>query len=178
MNIRLIQPDDMKSVLNIYAPYIENTAITFEYHIPSLFDFSQRIKDITSFYPWLVAETGGQIAGYAYACRHRSRKAYEWSVESSVYIQENYQGKGIAKALYQNLFQILQFQRIINVYAGITLPNIKSESFHKAMGFEPVGIYQKVGYKMGKWHDVLWMALSLQEYSAKPAAPVSFREVK
>jgi phosphinothricin acetyltransferase len=177
MNIRLIQPDDMESVLNIYAPYIQNTAITFEYQVPSLADFSRRIEGITSFYPFLVAETEAGIAGYAYACKHRSRKAYEWSVESSVYIQKNYQGKGIAKALYQSLFQMLKLQGIVNVYAGITLPSIKSESFHKAMGFEPVGIYQKVGYKLGKWHDVLWMALSLQEHAANPVEPVSFKEI-
>lgn len=176
--IRLIQPGDYAEVLNIYGVYVQNTVISFEYEIPSFPDFSKRIENITSFYPWLVAEINGQIIGYAYASKHRARKAYDWSAESSVYIREEFHHQGIAKKLYQALFQLLRLQGIMNVYAGITLPNIKSESFHAAMGFQQVGIYRKIGYKFNQWHDVLWMELALQPHIHNPSSPLSIQEIE
>lgn len=176
--IRLIQPGDYAEVLNIYGVYVQNTVISFEYEIPSLADFSKRIENIISFYPWLVAEWNGQVVGYAYAGRHRERKAYDWSTESSVYVREKYHHQGIAKRLYQALFQLLRLQGIMNVYAGITLPNIKSESFHAAMGFQQVGIYRNIGYKFNQWHDVLWMEHSIQPHINNPPSLYSIEEIK
>ncbi|MGH2642978.1 MAG: GNAT family N-acetyltransferase [Chitinophagaceae bacterium] len=178
LKIRLIQTGDYSAVLNIYGPYVQNTAISFEYDIPPLSEFSKRIENITSFYPWLVAEIDNHIVGYAYASKHRSRNAYDWSVESSVYLLENYHRMGIAKELYTKLFEPLRLQGIVNVYAGITLPNIKSESFHAAMNFKPVGIYHKVGYKNNQWHDVLWMELALHQHNNNPPSPLSIEKIK
>ncbi|TAN19900.1 MAG: N-acetyltransferase family protein [Chitinophagaceae bacterium] len=176
--IRLIETKDHKEILNIYGHYILNTSISFEYDIPSLAEFSKRIEKVISFYPWLVAELNGQVVGYAYASRHRERKAYDWSAESSVYIREDAHRQGIAKKLYTALFQLISLQGIVNVYAGITLPNAKSESFHKAMGFSPVGVYHHVGYKFKKWHDVLWMEKELYEHADHPPKLRSLKEIE
>lgn len=177
VTIRLIEPGDHQAVLDVYAPYVEHTATSFEYEVPAIEAFASRIEHVVSFYPWLVALVGGQVAGYAYAQGHRSREAYQWSAEASVYVGQRYHRMAIGKRLYLTLFHILQLQGIVQVYAGITLPNTPSETFHRALGFKPVGIYQKVGYKMGEWHDVQWFALSLKDPVAEPAAPLSIDEV-
>jgi L-amino acid N-acyltransferase YncA len=172
MIIRAIAIADAKAVLNIYKPYIETTAITFETSMPSIQDFTERIKSNTEKYPWLVAEDQGRIIGYAYASKHRDREAYQWCVESSVYVMEEYHSKGIAKELYATLFEILQQRGYVNVYAGITLPNPKSHSFHAKMGFEPIGIYKNIGYKLGKWHDVAWLVKTINLHTKDPLVPV------
>lgn len=174
MIIRAVAIADAKAVLNIYQPYIETTAITFETSVPSLADFTGRIKSNTEKYPWLVAEAEGAIIGYAYASKHRDREAYQWCVESSVYVLEAYHNKGIAKELYSKLFGILQQHGYVNVYAGVTLPNPKSYSFHTKMGFEPIGVYKNIGYKLGKWHDVAWLVKTINEHTIDPSAPVKY----
>lgn len=171
MIIRPVTITDAESILNIYKPYIETTATTFETTVPSIDDFAERIKTYTEKYPWLVAEESGKIGGYAYATKHRERKAYQWCVESSVYVLEEYHSKGVAKELYSTLFDILKRSGYVNVYAGITLPNPKSHSFHTKMGFEPVGVYRNIGFKLGKWHDVAWLVKTINEHSDDPAAP-------
>lgn len=174
MHIRFIQPEDAEAVLAIYAPYILDTAITFETIVPSLKEFTERIEQYTRKYPWLVAEEEGKIIGYAYAGKHRDREAYQWCVESSVYINKDFHGRGIAKALYERLFELLKASGFINVYAGITQPNEPSNRLHERMGFTPVGIYKRIGYKLGQWHDVLWMSLSLEEHRLSPEEPGKF----
>jgi L-amino acid N-acyltransferase YncA len=171
MIIRNANIDDAAAVLGIYQPYIETTATTFETTVPSVEEFAGRIETNTEKYPWLVAEEDGKVIGYAYASKHRERKAYQWSVEASVYVLEDHHGKGIAKELYSKLFDILQQCGYVNVYAGITLPNAKSHSFHRKMGFEPIGIYKNIGYKLGKWHDVAWLVKTINEHVIDPAAP-------
>jgi L-amino acid N-acyltransferase YncA len=111
------------------------------------------------------------VIGYAYVSKHRDREAYQWCVESSVYVLEDYHQKGIAKELYSHLFEILRNRGYINVYAGITLPNPKSYSFHTRMGFEPVGVYKNIGYKLGQWHDVAWLVKTINEHTDDPAPP-------
>lgn len=177
ISIRLITPADYQAVLDVYAPYIQDTATSFEYDVPSLTEFTDRIHKIISFYPWLVVRKDNTTIGYAYAQAHGARQAYQWSAQVSVYIAEKYHHKGIGRKLYVALFQILRLQRIVNVYAGITLPNEKSEAFHRSIGFQPVGIYERVGYKMGKWHDVLWLSFLLSDRSSNPEAPLSIRKV-
>lgn len=176
MHIRHITLADAKAVLDIYKPYIETTAITFETSVPSLEDFTGRIIAYTDKYPWLVAEENGKIAGYAYASKHREREAYQWSVESSVYVYELFQQAGVASRLYTELFTILKACGFINVYAGITLPNPKSYAFHTRMGFTDVGIYKNIGYKMGKWHDVAWLAKNINDHTDDPSAPKKFNK--
>lgn len=172
--IRLAKPADADALLAIYAPYVINTAFTFETEAPSAENFAQRIISYQQDWPWLVYEINGVIAGYAYATKHRERAAYQWCVESSVYVHDDFQQKGIAKALYTTLFEILKYQGCRNVYAGITLPNDKSVSFHKNFGFSWLADYKNIGYKLNKWNTVSWWQLQLNEYSDNPVAPVKF----
>lgn len=171
MHIRPVTPSDARALLDIYLPYIEKSVITFETTDPGVAAFEQRITSYTEKYPWLVAQEDDVVIGYAYASKHREREAYQWCVESSVYVLPEYHGKGVAAALYRQLFEVLQEQGFINVFAGITLPNPKSYAFHRKMGFEPVGIYRNIGYKLGQWHDVAWFAKTLGTHPAAPLPP-------
>jgi L-amino acid N-acyltransferase YncA len=175
--IRLAKTDDASGLLEIYGPHIINSAITFETEIPSVSDFGQRIITYQQNWPWLVYEMDGIIAGYAYATKHRDRAAYQWCVESSVYIHPDFQQKGIAKKLYMILFEILKHQGCRNVYAGITLPNDKSVAFHKSFGFSWIADYENIGFKLGKWNTVSWWQLQLNGYSDDPVAPIKFPQV-
>lgn len=174
---RLATISDAASILDIYTPYILNTAFTFETDIPTIQNFEVRINTYQENWPWLVYEHEGVIAGYAYATKHRERAAYQWCVESSVYVHGKFQQKGIAKSLYNTLFEILKFQGCRNVYAGITLPNDKSISFHKKFGFTWLADYKNIGYKLNQWNTVSWWQLQLNEYADNPKAPIKFPEV-
>jgi len=176
-SIRLITADDAEGALAVYAPYVLNTAITFEYEVPTLEEYSKRIESYTAEFPWLVCEQGNSIVGYAYAGKHRARSAYQWSPESTIYLSEHVHGKGIARALYEALFAILTLQGYYNVYAGVLVPNEKSEGMHRALGFEEIGTFKKVGYKHGKWHDTKWFQLHLAEHELHPALPKTIHEV-
>lgn len=172
--IRLAHAADAAAILAIYAPYIRDTSYTFETEVPDNESFGDRIRQYTLDYPWLVYETDGEIAGYAYASRYRERVAYQWSVECSVYIHTGYFGKHIAQALYTQLFELLRLQGIMNVYAVINLPNERSVAFHEKMGFTYFATYPSVGYKLGKWKNVGWWQLQLNDYIQDPPAPVPY----
>jgi len=176
--IRLILPGDVQGVLEIYKPYVLNTSITFEYDVPTVEEFSERIETITSEYPWLVCTQNNKILGYAYACKHRYRMAYQWSPESTIYLSPGIHGKGIARILYETLFAILRLQGYFNVYAGVGLPNERSEGFHRALRFEVIGDFKKIGYKFGKWHDTRWFQLHLHEHIDNPPMPISIKIIK
>jgi L-amino acid N-acyltransferase YncA len=163
--------------LKIYAPYIENTSFTFETEVPTTDAFAERITSYLTNWPWLVMEDDGIIAGYAYASRYRERVAYQWSVECSVYVHDDYQRKGIAKALYETLFAILAKQGFRNVYAVINLPNDNSVVLHERLGFNYFATYEQVGYKLGQWKNVGWWRLILNELDDEPAAPIAFAEI-
>jgi L-amino acid N-acyltransferase YncA len=174
MRIQLAIEEDAAGILAIYASYITNTSFTFETEVPSENDFKERIKKYLLKYPWLVCETEGQIAGYAYASQYRERTAYQWSAECSVYVHDDFQRHGIAQALYSALFATLKRQGFMNVYAVINLPNDKSIALHERMGFTYFATYEKVGYKLGQWKNVGWLRLQLNEFIKEPPAPVSF----
>jgi L-amino acid N-acyltransferase YncA len=175
--IRVATPDDAAAIRDIYAPYVRDTVISFELDVPSVEDMRKRIEKTLAFYPWLVAERDGAVVGYAYASVHNERIAYQWSVNSSVYIDSNYRRNGIGRALYTRLFEILRAQGMINVYAGTTLPNEGSVGLHTAMGFQHVGTYRTVGYKFGAWHDVAWWHLPLCPPIESPQPPRAFASV-
>ena len=172
--IRTATPDDSESILKIYAPYIEKTSYTFETEVPTVDSFKERISSYLKNWPWLVCELDGVIAGYAYGTRHRERVAYQWSIESSVYVHDDYQRMGVARALYTALINILKLQGFRNLYAVINLPNDKSVSFHEKLGFEYFATYKNVGYKLGRWKNVGWWQLQLNEYSLEPEPPMNF----
>ncbi|HEY9627306.1 MAG TPA: arsinothricin resistance N-acetyltransferase ArsN1 family B [Coleofasciculaceae cyanobacterium] len=163
LNIRFATEADAPALLQIYSPYIEQTVVSFETKVPSLAEFAARISKVQTAWAWLVAEENGEVCGYAYASSHRERPAYRWSVETSVYIQETYQRRGIAKALYSELFVRLSARGYCNAFAGITLPNEASIVLHRDMGFEPVGVFKRVGRKFGQWQDVAWFQRQLRD---------------
>jgi L-amino acid N-acyltransferase YncA len=177
MNIRVAKTDDASSLLSIYAPYVKDTAVSFETDVPSLEEFKNRIEEGLEEYPWLVAEINDEVVGYAYSSKHRSRCAYGWSVDSSVYVSTSYQRKGIAQKLYEKLFVILEEQGAVNVFAGIALPNDGSVSFHESIGFKKIGIYKNVGYKLNRWHDVGWWQKELL-FVDRPKNMIPFSKIE
>lgn len=178
-NIRLAEETDYAAMLEVYKPYVINTAITFEYEVPSLEEYSKRISSTSAHYPCLVCGlNSGGIAGFAYASLFRVKDAYRWSAESTIYVSDKFQGKGVARVLYDALLSILELQGFVNVYGAVTIPNPKSERFHIFMGFAEIGIFEKIGYKHGKWHDLKWYEMYLVEHPANPVPPVSVSKVK
>ncbi|MBN1892447.1 MAG: N-acetyltransferase [Clostridiales bacterium] len=166
--IRPVKQTDAADILAIYAPYVTDTVISFETKVPTIEEFSKRIETIQNDYPYLVCEVDGKVVGYAYASKHRERAAYRYSVEVSVYVALDYHHKGIGKALYKRLFAALDACNYYSAYAGITLPNDKSIGLHKSFGFVEVGIYHNIGYKDGKWLDVIWLEKPLKDYGIPP----------
>lgn len=175
--IRLATPDDAQGMLEIYAPYITDTSFTFESEVPTTEAFARRIASYLRHWPWLVYEVDGKVAGYAYGSRYRERVGYQWCVECSVYVHDDYHRRGIAKALYAALFRILKLQGYFNVYAVINLPNDRSVQLHEACGFRWFANYEKVGYKLGKWKTVGWWQLTLNDYIDNPPAPLPIPEL-
>ena len=174
--IRLVKNADIAEILKIYKPFIASTSFTPEYDIPNLQNFSARIESIMNYYPVLVCEVSNNIVGYAYAKKYRAAQGHLWSAESSIYVSPGYHGKWIATNLYKALFAILKLQNFINVFAGIVLPNERSEKFHKNLGFQEVGIFRKGIYKLGNWHDVKWYQLNLSDHVTNPTLPKSITE--
>src|SRR6476646_1809305 len=125
--IRMIDLNDAEATLNIYTYYVEHTAISFEYTAPTLQDWKERIQTNTENYPWIVCEVNDEIIGYAYSSQHKSRTAYQWSVDSAIYFSKDFHSRGFGSLLYNTLFDILRMLGYVNVIAGITMPNEKSE---------------------------------------------------
>ncbi|MDR0346796.1 MAG: GNAT family N-acetyltransferase [Coriobacteriales bacterium] len=160
--IRVAQPEDAQAILDIYAPYVIDTAITFVSTVPTVDEIRRKMLEIERDYPYLVCTVGKNLVGFAYASSARPHEAYRWNAELSVYIDPGYQGRGIATALYTALFQILKGQGFYNLYAVITLPNEASVALHKHFGFKELAIHRADGYKMGAWRDVLWMLYRIE----------------
>jgi phosphinothricin acetyltransferase len=177
INIRLATAPDAADIRAIYAPIVRETFISFETDVPTELEMGERIRRTVAQYPWLVADDGGTVAGYAYAGTHRTRSAYQWAVDVSAYVRPEAQRRGIGSGLYTALFALLAQQGYVNAYAGIALPNPASVGLHESLGFEPVGVYRKVGYKLGAWHDVGWWGRALQAPPDNPAPPRPVTEI-
>ncbi|WP_089821929.1 arsinothricin resistance N-acetyltransferase ArsN1 family B [Halogranum amylolyticum] len=173
MTLRLATETDAAAVQRIYAPYVEDTAITFELEPPSTAELRDRIRDTLADYPWIVCEVDGDVVGYAYAGPIRKREAYQWSVESSVYVDSAHHRNGVARGLYESLLELLELQGYITVYAVATLPNPASVAFHESFGFEQDAAFEKMGYKGGEWHDVGWWSHTLRDHPDDPDPPLS-----
>jgi phosphinothricin acetyltransferase len=154
---------DAAACAAIYAPSVTDAATSFELEPPDAAAFASRIAAYSASHQFLVAEQGGEVVGYAYACPQAERPAYRWAVEASVYIDAGHHGEGLGRALYTELFARLRAQGFQVVIAGVTLPNPASVGLHESMGFEPVGVLRRIGWKMGAWHDVVWWQLELAE---------------
>jgi len=172
--IREATTDDAAAIAAIYEPYVLSSPATFETVPPTSHEMRERIKQVTKMYPWLVAEGPSGIEGYAYASRHRDRAAYQWAVDVSAYVVPGNHRRGIGRRLYTDLLEVVRRQGFTNAFAGITLPNEASVGLHRAMGFELVGVYRRVGYKLGAWHDTSWWQLKLSETDGEPRVPVSW----
>ncbi len=155
----------------IYAPFVDGSAVSFEERVPSTAEMSLRIERTRQAYPWLVAQAGEQVTGFAYASRHRERAAYRWAADVSVYVAGDRRRHGIARALYEALFKMLARQGLFVACAGITLPNEASVGLHLALGFTEVGVYRRIGFKLGSWHDVAWWQKELRAPEPSPADP-------
>lgn len=185
IKIRSASVKDTQSLLKIYASYVENTAITFEYEVPSVKEFAERVRQVQKRYPFLVAEAGGDIFGYAYAGAFKERAAYDWAVETTVYVKNGKKRQGVGGRLYQALEHILKMQGILNLNACIADAPKEDEYltkdslvFHQKLGYCPVGTFQKCGYKFGRWYDMVWMEKHLGKHVENPPKVKTFEEVK
>ena len=172
VRIRMATGDDAGPVRAIYAPIVETTAISFELSVPSEDEVRTRITDRQPAYPWLVIENEHDIAGYAYAGRFAGRAAYDWSVETSVYVSEHARGQGVGLAVYTALLALLIAQGYQQAMAGIALPNPASVALHERTGFVSGGMYRAAGWKFGAWHDVAWWQRALAATDGPPSAPI------
>jgi L-amino acid N-acyltransferase YncA len=174
--LRLVVPDDAAQIAAIYAPFCLETAISFEAEASDEAAMRERIYAVADRYPWLVAvsETG-DVTGYAYAGKHRERSAYRWSVDFTVYLAPVAKGRGIGTELYRALVKICRYLGYYRAFAGITLPNEASVRLHEKIGFKPIGTYRRVGFKLGKWHDVGWWSLDLLPESDSPDEPLAMK---
>ena len=171
ITIRTAILSDAQALLNIYSPYVEHTAITFEYDVPSVEEFASRIKNTLQKYPYLVAEKNGRLLGYAYASPFHERPAYDWAVETSIYVDQNIKHQGIGRRLHDALETALREQGILNMNACIAYPPKEDEhldknsvEFHTHMGYHFVGEFHKCGYKFNRWYNMVWMEKLIGEH--------------
>lgn len=185
IEIKIASPSDAEAILNIYAPYIRNTAVTFEYEVPSVEEFRKRIIHTLKRFPYLLALKGEEIIGYAYAGPLHVRAAYAWSVETSIYVKKDYKGKGTGRALYEALEYVLKKQNVINSNACIAYPEKEDQfltrdsvKFHSRLGYQKVAEFHQCAYKFGNWYNMVWMEKFLREHPKKPQAFRPFEEVR
>lgn len=185
IRIRIASEQDAEELLNIYAPYVLKTAITFEYEVPTVEEFRSRICHTLERYPYLVAERGGRILGYAYAGTFNKRAACDWTAETSIYVDENQKHSGVGGKLNRALEEILQQMGITNLEACIAVPETEDEyltrnsvEYHTHIGYRLVGEFEKCGCKFGRWYNLVWVEKVIGEHRAEPAHPVWFPELK
>jgi L-amino acid N-acyltransferase YncA len=176
--LRMATFEDAAGITEIYEPIVRSTPISFEIEVPDEQEIRRRIERINTDYPWLVCQYRDRLAGYAYASRHAARAAYQWSVDTSIYVHSDFRRRRVGQALYASLFRILTAQGYYTAYAGITLPNPGSVGLHESVGFRPIGVYHEVGYKMGAWHDVGYWELPLQPKTPVPRSPLTLAEIQ
>lgn len=187
MKIRIRQavPDDAAALLKIYEYYVKNTAVTFEYEVPSAEEFRNRISHTLEKYPFILAECDGVPVAYACAGEFIGRRAYDWSAELTVYTDKNYQNCGIGSLLYNELEDILKQMGITNLYACIAVTEEEDEylsnssiGFHKHMGYKPVGEFHKCGYKFGRWYDMIWAEKIIREHYSNQPEVINYNDLK
>lgn len=172
--IRLADPErDAAAVAAIYRPAVDVWIASFETPAPDAAEMARRIRTTVARTPWLVADdANGSLVGYAYAGSHHERAGYRWSVDVSAYVHADHHGRGIGRRLYDVLIPILRRQGFVNVYAGIALPNPASVALHESIGMRRIGVYERVGHKLGAWHDVAWYGMRIAEPDEPPAEPI------
>lgn len=183
--IRAVTEEDAPRLLDIYSHYVLNTAITFEYDVPSEEEFRARIRGTLGRYPYFAAERDGEVVGYAYAGRFHPRKAYDYAAEGSIYIDKSAHGQGIGRELYSALELALKMQNVVNLVACIACTENEDEyltknsvNFHAHMGYTEVGRFRDYGYKFGRWYDMVYMDKLLSKRPEKPLPLLMFSEVE
>ena len=166
---------DVPAILEIYRPYILQTAITFEYDVPTLAQFEDRFRAITREFPWLVWEEDGSILGYAYASHPYTRAAYSWCAEPTVYLRPEAQGRGIAARLYRQLEELLLKQGYQVLYALVTEENVRSVRFHEKQGYEIRAHFPDCGFKFGRWLGLYWLEKRLKPVEIPDKIPISWK---
>ena len=172
--IRPAQANDGAAVAGVYAPYVRDTAVSFEVEPPVGAVMAERIIDTLGTHPWLVAEREGAVVGFAYAGKHSQRAVYRWTVDVTVYVRGDERRTGVGRRLYQVLLGILRLQGFRSAFAEIVLPNPGSVRLHESMGFRHVGIHNDIGHKLGRWHDIGYWRLGLGDGPEPPSEPVPF----
>jgi L-amino acid N-acyltransferase YncA len=170
-HIRDATESDAAACAAIYGPYVRDTCISFEVDVPTTAEMARRIASAVDRHAWLVLEDAGRVIGYAYGHPFKQRAAYRWSCETSIYLEVGRRRTGGGRALYETLLGRLADRGYRRVFAGMTLPNDASAGIHRALGFEPVGVYRKVGWKQGAWHDVAWMQKTIGTDEQPPVEP-------
>lgn len=185
VQIRIATEADATKLLEIYAPYVRETAITFEYEVPTVQEFTGRIGRVLERYPYLVAEQSGRIVGYAYAGAFHSRAAYQWGVETSIYVDKSCKRMGVGGKLHRALENILKEQGILNLNACIAFPRPEDEHlttdsvrFHERLGYRMVGEFEKCGYKFNRWYNMVWMEKHIGAHLEKQPPVKSFRQIR
>lgn len=185
LHLRPAVPEDAGELLSIYRPYVEHTAVTFEYAVPTPAQFTQRVRDTLATHPYLVAEAEGTLLGYAYAAPFHPRAAYQWAAETTIYLRQDQRGRGLGRALYQALERCLDAQHIQNLNACIADPAQEgdpyltgaSAAFHARLGYQLVGRFHKCGYKFGRWYDMVWMEKILGAHPERPPEVIPFSKL-
>lgn len=170
--VRLARPEDAPDLLRIYAPFVTDTCVSFEYEAPTAEEFAKRIESVGNSFPWLVCEADGKAAGYVYASRFAEREAYRWDAEMSIYVSPDFQRRGLGSVLYGCEEALLAAQGYRKLYALITVPNPQSIGLHEHMGYARTAVYRDVGYKFGAWRDVAVLEKQILPPCAEPAAPI------
>ena len=168
--VREASSQDAAGCLAIYRPYVENSAVSWELDVPTVDEMAQRITAAANTHAWLVLESGDQTVGFAYAHAFNLHSAFQWSVQTGLYVADDHHRRGGGRTLYKQLLSRLGERGYRRAFAAITQPNEASNAFHRSMGFQDVGLYRRVEWKLGSWHDVAWMQLDLPG-AADPADP-------
>ena len=183
--IRFARKTDAKALVEIYRPYVEDTAITFEYETPSIEEFENRIENIQKKYPYLVYEMNNEIVGYAYANTFKARAAYDWTVEVTIYLKTDCKGKGIGTQLYKRLEELLKTMGFTNMCACITYTDVEDEylqnqsmKFHEKYGFTLVGKFHNCGYKFNRWYHMIWMEKMINEHHEKMVKVMNIQDLE
>lgn len=176
MTIRDARRSDVPAMLAIYAPFVEHTAVSFEYDVPTEAEFARRLEEHQAAFPWLVCEENGRVMGYAYAGRAFERAAYGWNAEISCYLAPELRGRSVGRRLYARIEEILTRLGYYKLFAVVTSANAPSVAFHRALGFRDAACFRNVGYKQGGWYDVLWLEKTLCDRPEPQCLPQNYEK--
>lgn len=177
-SLRFVRDEDASEITEIYRPYVDNSIVSWEYEAPEAPEILSRIVKVKKYYPWLICEFDGCVAGYAYAAEHRDRIGYQWSVEVSIYVHEDHRRKSVAKCLYNALFKILKLQGYHVMLAIISVPNIPSVSFHRSLGFVKTAAFNEIGFKYDTWQSSEWFIKRLHDKDNKASEIVNYTAIE